>query len=44
MKTKVVVWTVKLTTDGPIEQTKIVEALAGLGKAEVVTYAVKTVK
>lgn len=41
---KVVVWTVRLVTDEPIERSRIVDALAQLGKAEVVNYSVKAVK
>jgi hypothetical protein len=37
-------WTIKLITDAPIEEARITDALASLGTAEVVTYAVKTVK
>lgn len=41
---KQVVWTVKLTTDGPIDPAKITDALKEIGSPEIVTYRVVKVK
>ena len=43
MKKKVVIWTVKLTTDTPIDPAVIVNSLSQIGKAEVTTYTTKTI-
>lgn len=41
---KQVHWTIKLVTDGPIDQEKIVEALKPLGQPEVTDYRVRAAK
>ncbi len=41
---KQVVWTIKLVTDAPIDPAEIIGKLDPLGRAEVVTFSVKTVK
>jgi hypothetical protein len=44
MKNKVIVYTIKLTADEPIDTDMIEEALLKLGPSEVTNYVVKTVK
>lgn len=44
MDNRQVQWTIRLTTAKPIDETRILEALANLGDAEVVTYKVVRVK